>query len=146
MGRIGCGRAIEGGEAGWSFRSRVISVPGPSWSRVVFVPGRFEPDQYDPVILVCSRFGPGCFRSHVISIQGHFGLRSFRSRVVSVTGHFGPGSFRSRLIQPRFVSDLVVSVPGHFNPTSFISGSFQTGRFSVSDHGCICATYIPTYL
>ena len=48
----------------------------------------------------------------------------------------------------RFVSDLVVSVPGHFNPTSFISvpGRFGPGRFSVSDHVCICATYIPTYL
>ena len=88
--------------------------------------------------------------------------------MVSVTGHFGPGSFRSRVYQPRFVSDRVVSasghfgpgsfrfrvvsVPGHFDRTSFISvpGRFRPGRFRpcrlFSDHGCICATYIPTYL
>ena len=61
MGRIGegrgGGRVMEGGEAVWSFRSRVISYTvhfgfGSFRSLIISVPGRFDPGHFDRVVSV----------------------------------------------------------------------------------------------
>ena len=146
----------------------VVSVPGHFGSPVVSVPGRFGSWSFQSgvvsnrVISIQSFWFLG-FRSRVFSVPGHFGPGSFRSRVVSATGHFGPGSFLSRVIQPWFCLGLgpfghgsfrsrSFRSRGHFDPTALISvpGRFGPGVSdcvpSVSDHSCICATYLLTYL
>ena len=103
---------MEGAEAVWSFRSRVISVPGSFRSRVVSVQ---------------CRFGPWSFQSRIVSNRV-ISIQSFRFGVVLIPGvfgpgSFGPGSFRLRVISVpgRFVSASGHSGPGRFGPGSFRS-------------------------